>query len=347
MTNLNNRVLIVGLGSAGSRHLRVAQKLLPEADIRVYRHEITEDSQVHGLINLKSLQDLIEFAPQIAVIANPSSYHLGVAQFLADRGTHLLIEKPISSSLFGVQKLINTCNLNHSVLMVGYNLRYSGSLQRYRDLINSDLIGDIFSVRCEVGQYLPSWRPDTDYRYGVSAKKELGGGALLELSHELDYLRWIFGEIDWVSATLTRQSALEIDVEDSAYIHLGLQPRGSKAQFIASLNMDFIRQDQTRVCLAIGEKGSLKWDGIKGEVSFFESRAKSWKVLFEQVSSGDETYLAEWMDFIDLVSGSKVSIKQDMEDLRVMEVIESIRISSERRSQVAISEIQEMNWSQN
>ena len=342
---LINRVLIVGLGSAGSRHLRIARKLLPEADIRLYRHQMSGDSKVNGFHILGSFQDLIEFAPQIAVIANPSSHHLGISQFLADRGTHLLIEKPISTSLVGIQKLLNTCNQNKLILMVGYNLRYSNSLLHYRDLIEANFIGEIFSLRSEVGQYLPTWRPDTDYRNGVSAKQELGGGALLELSHELDYLQWIFGEIDWVNAILVQQSSLEIDVEDTVHVHLGFKPNSSQTQLIGSLNMDFIRHDHSRVCVAIGERGSLKWDGIKGEVSFFEKDAKSWRVLFSEVSSKDETYTAEWLDLLAKISASKVPDRQDLEELRVMEAIECIRLSSKRRAQVSIAEIQKMNWS--
>ena len=70
------------------------------------------------------------------------------------------------------------------------------------DLMQNKIVGKILSVRCEVGQFLPSWRPNIDYRESVSARKALGGGALLELSHEIDYLMWIFGDIDWVKATL-------------------------------------------------------------------------------------------------------------------------------------------------
>ena len=111
------------------------------------------------------------------------------------------------------------------------------------------------SVRCEISHYLPSWRPECDYRQGVSGRGELSGGALLELSHEIDYLRWIFGEAVWVNATLSRQSRLEIDVEDTAHLVIGFAPDNGGRQLIASVNMDFIRHDNTRLCIAIGEKG--------------------------------------------------------------------------------------------
>ena len=140
--------------------------------------------------------------------------------------------------------------------MTGYNLRFSPSLMYFNELIKKNIVGQILSVRCEVGQYLPEWRPNKDYRKTVSANFHLGGGVLLELSHEIDYLRWIFGEVDWVRATLAQQSSLVFDVEDSAHLTLGFLPNENGRQLIGTLNLDFIRHDQTRACIAIGEKGA-------------------------------------------------------------------------------------------
>ena len=103
-----------------------------------------------------------------------------------------------------------------------YNLRYNRSLNFFKNSFQTGILGDLHSVRCEVGHYLPYWRTNTDYRKSVSAQKILGGGVLLELSHEIDYLIWIFGSISKVNAFLTRHSSLEIDVEDTAYLRLEL-----------------------------------------------------------------------------------------------------------------------------
>ena len=131
-------------------------------------------------------------------------------------------------------------------------------------------MGDLHSVRCEVGHYLPYWRTNTDYRKSVSAQKILGGGVLLELSHEIDYLIWIFGSISKVNAFLTRHSSLEIDVEDTAYLRLELSNTHQEHNPFAILTMDFIRSDSTRACYAIGSEGTLKWDGISNCVEFWE-----------------------------------------------------------------------------
>ena len=176
------------------------------------------------------------------------------------------------------------------------------SLQKFRSALDSELIGKIFSVRCEVGQFLPSWRPDKDYRNSVSAQSNLGGGVLLELSHEFDYLRWIFGEVEWVQAVLRKQSDLDIDVEDTAHLNLGFNAKfGRDQQLIASVNLDFLRHDKTRLCTAIGDKGSLRWNGLTGVVEQFTIEGGDWLEIF---CDGDiDSYEFEWAHFLNCVSG--------------------------------------------
>jgi predicted dehydrogenase len=336
---LIKHILIVGTGSIGKRHLRIAREQFPNAEINVLGHRVAIEIPEFSSGYLATVEEAIQFAPQIAIIANPSTFHIFIAQALAEKGTHLLIEKPISSTTDGVFKLIETCKENNCVLQVGYNLRYSPSLQNFRELLHIGVIGNLLSVRCEVGQYLPTWRPQGDYRLGVSASKDLGGGVLLELSHELDYLQWIFGNVDWVRATLTRQSSLEIDVEDSAHLTLGFITRESESQLIGTLDLDFIRHDQTRTCTAIGSKGSLKWDGITGEVSVFEEGASSWKKLFTHSPMMDETYFAEWQEFVSCVNTGKVPSVSGQDGLEVLEVVESARSSASTGAQVSVSDI--------
>lgn len=332
-----NRILIVGLGSIGQRHLRLARDLLPKADIRVLRHQA--GSAVPAIANggFSRIDDAIAFAPQIAVIASPAPFHIATAQALAEVGVHLLIEKPLSASLDGVAQLLGTCHQQGTVLLTGYNLRFLPSLQCFRDLLGEHVIGKILSVRCEIGQYLPSWRPDSDYRQGVSARQELGGGALLELSHELDYLRWILGEVEWVKATLSRQSSLALDVEDTAHLTLGFVPAVNGYQLIGTVNLDFIRHDTTRLCTAIGENGSLRWNGLTGEVALYEAGAKEWRELFSHPHQRDDSYLAEWQNFIDCVNEHKAPLITGEDGLKVLQIIEAARISAASGGQVPVA----------
>ena len=338
-----NRILLVGLGSIGTRHLRLARLQFPNADIRILRHGLENTQPEFSNGCFMTLQDVFEFAPQIAIITNPATSHLAMAQPLAEKGVHLLVEKPLSASLEGIAHLIETCKELNTVLMVGYNLRFSSSLNFFRDQLRRGAIGDFLSVRCEVGQFLPSWRPDKDYRQGVSARKELGGGALLELSHELDYMRWIFGDIDWVRATLSRQSSFEIDVEDSAHLIVGFLPDNKKRQLVGAINLDFIRHDQTRVCTVIGEKGSMHWNGLTGEVKLLEKSGTDWKILFIQQPQQDDTYLAEWQHFIHCVNENKIPIVTGVDGLRVIEIIEAAHLSAPSGAQVEVTRTHRAN----
>lgn len=334
---LINRVLIVGHGSIGKRHLRLARELLPSADIRVLRHQECATTPEYANGCFSNLEQAISFAPQIAVVANPATLHLGVAHPLAAIGTHLLVEKPLSASVAGVAQLIKTCRENSAILLTGYNLRFLPSLQRFREFLNESIIGKVLSVRCEIGQYLPSWRPDIDYKDSVSARKELGGGVLLELSHELDYLRWLFGEVDWVKATLSRQSNLAIDVEDTAHLTLGFATAVDGNQLIGTLNLDFIRHDSVRLCCAIGEKGSLRWNGITGVVEQYEAGTTAWQEIFRHQHSRDESYLAEWQHFLSCVQEQQTPMISGEDGLMVLKIIEAARHAAESGGQAQVS----------
>jgi predicted dehydrogenase len=331
-----SRILIVGLGSIGSRHLRLARELLPNADIGVMRHQECVSIPEQANACFSSLSKAIDFAPEIAIIASPATFHLSAAQGLAMAGVDMLIEKPLAASSDGAIHLIDTCRARGSVLLVGYNLRYLPSLRRFRDLIHEGSIGTVVSVRCEIGQYLPSWRPEADYRQGVSAKRELGGGALLELSHELDYLRWIFGDIDWVQAYVGRQSSLEIDVEDTAHLILGFASGADGGRLVGTVNMDFVRHDATRFCAAIGETGTLRWNGITGAVEFLGADTKDWREVYRHRHQRDDSYRAEWLHFLDCAERRATPLVTGADGLAVLRVIDAARLASESGGRVGV-----------
>jgi len=336
MKQVVDTVLVVGLGSIGKRHVEIINQQFPQVKVVALRHRKyndTEGSSQQMVKQVFSLDEAILTNPQAAIIANPATKHIAVAKALASHGVHLMVEKPISDNSKDSLELINICKENNVILMAAYNLRFLPSLSHFRQCIKSGLIGELLSVRSEVGQYLPSWRPESDYRVGVSAQKDLGGGVLLELSHEIDYLRWIFGEILWVQSHTSRQSDLEIDVNDSASIIMGMGNTIGES-VIVSLNMDFIRHDTTRRCYAIGEKGTLLWDAISGEVKVFLQDEKIWNVLFQSLPDRNYTYTQEIVSFFDSIeSGGAPSVTGE-DGLKVVEVIEAAEKSSFINSRV-------------
>jgi predicted dehydrogenase len=327
----------VGLGSIGARHLRIARFLLPEADIRVLRREAAcvVPESANGCFS--SIDDAVDFRPQLSVIASPSPYHMQAAVPLAMAGSHLLIEKPLAASLRELDPLLPVLKEKSPVVMTGYNLRFLPSLIKFREMLNEGVAGRALSVRCEVGQYLPDWRPDADYRSGVSARKDLGGGALLELSHELDYLQWIFGSAIWVRATLRKQSDLEIDVEDTVHLTLGFRPKKESPELVVTVSLDFLRRDKTRQCTVIGSEGTLRWNGISGVVEVFRAGENAWTEVYRHQPTPDFSYEAEWQHLLQCIEDKRPARISFDDGLKVLFLIDAaVRSDSASGLQICV-----------
>jgi len=328
------KILIVGYGSIGKRHIRLIRKKLPYASILLYRHKNTLEIPA-GVTNVtSSLDEVSSFAADIAIVANPASLHLNIAEHLAKLGCDMLIEKPISNNLLQACKFSEKLEHYELFCTVGYNLRHKPSLQRFKDLILNNAVGEPISVRSEVGQYLPYWRPGTDYRKNVTSNAHLGGGVMLELSHEIDYLNWIFGRPCWVSAWTGKISDLDVDVEDSAILTMGYN-REFERELIVSLSMDFVRHDATRQCLVIGDKGSIKWNAHSDSVELFDLNSKSWNLVFNGAQDHDESYIRQWDNFL---LSRQIGFKPNKdlstvkESVEVLKIIHYAHISSKNQS---------------
>lgn len=325
-----NRALIAGLGSIGERHLRLLRARLPEAAIMVLRHTPCKMPVDGADFCTTSLEEALSFTPQVAIIATPAPFHRDTSISLARIGTHLLVEKPLATTASEARAIADAADAAGVVLQVGYNLRYLDSLMAFRSALVSGPIGRVTSVRVEVGQYLPDWRPDRDWRESVSARAELGGGVLLELSHELDYLRWFFGEVRSVRGWIGRQGGLSIDVEDT--VHLLLEfcvPSPSDAVGaapVASVNLDFIRRDPVRRCIAIGEHGTLTWDGIASEVRLRRPNTAE-LLLFSSRPDRDASYLAQMDAFLESVQFRTAVAVTAADGVAVLHLVDAARRS--------------------
>ncbi len=335
-------ILVIGYGSIGRRHIANICKLYPTMKIIVLRHNhdscAVEESGYAGVDKVVyGLDDALAECPEAAIIANPAPCHLEIGRELAARGIHLLIEKPLADRSEEIDSLLSISKNAGTCLMVGYNLRFIDSLKRLKNMVDSGYIGRILSVRCEVGQYLPSWRSGSDYRKTVTAQKKLGGGVLLELSHEIDYLLWLFGDIVEVSGWAGKTSELEIDVEDTAHAIFGFAREGETLLLPVSLHMDCVRHDTSRNCVVIGENGTLRWDGVRGCLEVFMSNEQCWQVEIEDGEDRNISYIRELEHFVDCVRrrGSPVSGASGEDGKKVLHVIEAIQRSrSMKRTEV-------------
>lgn len=320
------RVAIVGFGSAGARALEVLRELRPETEFLVMSRQ---GATGEGLSSTSSLHDVVAFAPDAVIVAGPATTRGEVLRQIGPLGVPVFIEKPLAHTLGDAVVAMGLLGPAFRRSQIGYNLRFSESLIAFRDLVRGGRFGRVLRFNAETAQYLPEWRPEKDYRETVSARADLGGGVLLELSHELDYLRWIFGEWEWVSAWTGRTSFLEIDVEDTALVTIGVESEQAGAQVVGQLSLDFVRRDKTRTISAICESGTMRWDGIGGTVEVYEPLESQWKTIVTD-SGSQSAYRAQWESFLDLVEKGSAPRVAVSDGVAVLQAVEAIHQSHEQ-----------------
>jgi predicted dehydrogenase len=295
------KFLIAGLGSIGRRHLRNLLAL-GERDILLYRtlRSTLPDDEFAGWPVETDLSAALADGVGAVIISNPTALHLNVAIPAAQAGCHLLIEKPISHSLEGIQRLQLAAKASGARTLVGFQFRFHPGLQRIARFLQEGAIGKPVSARAFWGEYLPGWHPWEDYRQGYSARQDLGGGVVLTLSHPIDYLHWLLGDVDQVRALTAQSGALDLHgVEDVAEIGLRF-----KSGCLGSIHLDYVQRPPSHYLEIIGSLGTLRWDNASGETSLYLPEAASWELYpappgFER----NHLFLAEMRHFLEVVHG--------------------------------------------
>lgn len=319
------KFLIAGLGSIGRRHLRNLRALGQE-DIILYRtHQATlPDAELGDLPTYTELSLALGEKPDGVIVANPTALHLEVAIAAAKAGAALFIEKPVSDNLAGLGELQSALSLSLKPTMVGFHFRFHPVLNQVKTLLESGQLGKPLSARAYWGEYLPGWHPWEDYRRTYAARADLGGGVVNTLSHPLDYLRWLLGEVETVSAWTAKLSQLELDVEDQADILLRFVGGA-----VASVHLDYYQRPPSHTLEITCEKGRICWDSATGEARVFHAQSSATDLLvppegFER----NQMFLDEIATFVRLCQGEVLPHCTLADGIRVQEIVLAIKQSA-------------------
>jgi predicted dehydrogenase len=289
--------LVAGAGSIGRRHLGNLKKLgltrLAACDPHPERLEyVAAEFQTECFPALE--EGLEKFRPDVVLVCTPPVYHVAQALQALRAGAQVFVEKPLSDWLDGVEELREESARRGAVVQVGYNLRFHPPLQKLKELVDDAAVGKILWARVEAGSYLPDWRPWQDYRKSYTARRELGGGILLDGSHEIDYVTWLFGAPQEVTCMAGHVSQLDVDVEDCATILLRF-PDGTQAD----VHVDFIQRSYSRNCTLVGPDGNVHWDFTSNAVQIVRAGRQAETVKFD--CGVNEMYVAELDHFLQCV----------------------------------------------
>lgn len=314
-------IAVIGLGNIANRHRRNIRLLFPQAKIyavpssgRQVAETVSDCDEV--VSNIAYVIDQLD----MAIVASPAPFHASHALSFIEAGIPVLIEKPVTASLDDGMQLLGAYQKNKTPVAVGYCLRYMPSAQALWQELNNGIIGKLLNADIAVGQYLPDWRVK-NYKKCVSAQKKLGGGALLELSHELDYTRWLLGELHVQYAVIRNSGTLEIDVEDLVDVMAV-----AKKNTVVNIHLDFLQRKAYRKCSFIGTNGRLEWDLIANCLVLHD--ASGTKTIYEdQDYDRNLLYMDMLMDFVKLIAGENnncILLEDAVATVKLIEQINNI-----------------------
>lgn len=327
------KVLVVGLGGIGQRHVRNLRTLLG-SNVEILAYRVRRDSPTltntlgvepgenvevkYGLSVFDSLDNALLERPDAVLVCNPSSLHMDVALKAARAGCALFIEKPISNTLVGTAELIELIEKRQLVGLVGYQLRFHPCLQRAHALLESGAIGRVVAVRIEIGEYLPAWHTYEDYRRMYASRADLGGGVILSQIHELDYVYWLFGIPTRVFALGGHLTRLEVDVEDTASILLECSVDGRSIP--VHVHQDYIQRPPSRTCEIIGDAGKIVIDLRAVTLTAFDAVGSVTEASSDPDFERNQLFLDEMTHFLACVDGRevpRVSIREGTRSLAI------------------------------
>lgn len=283
------KILFCGLGSIGSRHIKNLASVLNERKIEFQIDAVRSSGRalkddVAPLVknSYKSVSE-IDGEYDVAFVTNPTSLHEATVRELSPIARDMFIEKPV----FGDTAVdINSLGLKKGgVYYVACPLRHTPVVKRLHEFcVNEKPV----AVRAICSSYLPDWRKGTDYRECYSAKKELGGGVVLDLIHEWDYLTWLLGFPEGVCRVSGKRSSLEITSDDVAvYV-------ADFGKTLLTLQLDYIGAVPQRSCELYFDGEVVKGDIINRAVLFLKKGAV-------EEYPAEDFYINEMNYFIDCV----------------------------------------------
>lgn len=316
-------LLFIGYGSISIKHISNLQKIKKKIHFFILSRKkklILKNTAKSNITHLKSLKNIKNKKISKIFICNGSNEHLRYLNLTKNISKYIFIEKPLSDNLSKF-KNIKLKNFKSHKIQIGYNFLFLKIIKFLKNYLNNSK-EKIIKVSIKAGYYLPYWRKNIDYKDSVTAKKKLGGGALLELSHEISYVLWLFGRPTHVTGLIQKNSELKMNTEDVVYINLIYK------EFICSIELDVVSKSYDRYCKIDTDKNSYFWEYKKN--SILKKNKNKVKKIYKKKFNLNESYLEEIKYFV----GSKkkfsnITLKNSIDTLSI---ISSIRKSSVKKS---------------
>jgi predicted dehydrogenase len=311
-----HKILVIGVGSIGERQVRCFQKT-ERAEISIcelnaeLRNQIQERYAPREAFG--DLDSALADPPDAAVICTPAHLHIPMARQIASAGSSMLIEKPLSVSIDGVDELAREIQQRDLKLSIAYVTRVHPVLQSLRDAILSDRFGRPLELVAVSGQHFPLYRPT--YREIYYTRHETGGGAIQDaLTHMLNASEWIVGPVTSLVCDAAHLRLDGVDVEDT--VHLVTRHGSVLGNF--SLNQHQAPNESTLTIVC--ERGTVRFEAHRTRWLSCVEPGSNWTVEFETTLERDDLFVRQANAFLDTLEGTAppvCSLEEGLQTLRV------------------------------
>lgn len=319
------KALVIGFGSIGKRHVRNLIRL-GCADIAVVDPFFESNSLVFEGSHLEcrtSLESVERNGYSFALICSPSHLHVNQAIYLAERHIPVFVEKPLSFSLDGVDKLCRLVERNQLVTMVACNLIFSQPLMVLKKAIDAGQLGQVYSAQSHVQHFLPNMRPGANKKDVYAFHREQGGGVSLDSgSHEVQYLQYLFGDVENVVGGGQNRRIFDTDIEESAMFVFR-----HDSGVVTSLTMDYLSKVRARGIRVTGSEGSFFWDEYgkppRSHIRFVYGNDRSDEQMVE--SFDNDPYFEEVAHFVGCVASNRQTLNPISSSARLQKTLLEMR----------------------
>ena len=293
------RVLIIGVGSIGERHLRCFQAT-GRAELALVETRDTVRRAVADRYGVEQayadLDAAMTHPPDVAVIATPAPLHVAMATRLVESGVHVLIEKPLSVSLEGIAELREAVQRCGVTAAVAYVYRCHPLLIAMRQALRGGRIGRPVQLIAVAGQHFPTYRPA--YREIYYADRATGGGAIQDaLTHLVNGGEWLLGRIDRLVADADHLVLEGVHVEDTVH----LLARHGQAMASYCLNQHQAPNEVT--ITVVGTAGTIRCELHHHRRRWMERPDEPWHEELIAPLDRDTLFIAQAHAFLDAVEG--------------------------------------------
>ena len=329
-------ILIIGSGSVGKRHARNLAALgcrISCVDPRTERRaELAAETPVVGL-HATAEAALRAGGLDGVVVASPTAYHPANTVAALEAKLPVLLEKPVAKSAAEAKIMLRAEQTTGAPVLLGYTWRWWPPLKRLRELLDGNAVGKLRHVQFHMSAHLADWHPWEPYQEFFMASAAQGGGALLDESHWLDLMVWLFGRPQQLIGRVEKISDLEIDADDNVDV-LALFSNGLRV----SLHLDLYGRPHEKFIRFVGEGGTLMWSADPNRLAIGRDSAQKWEEETFDCERND-MFVAVAREFLEVIAGRAQPSCTLAQGVGVMELIEAIRTSSKNGRAVVTSEV--------